>query len=271
MGKWRDSGPDDAAWRCPPGLTRAARMTEQDRAAGGHANRMVSATEGLAVASVALRRKRDGRRIYAYLRWSDLGHTVERYIGEVDRPTRAANLGQAWRLVIDKDLPGTSAKTKAQPPGSWASSPAVRAVMRANKGRDTRPELAVRSAAHALGLRYRVGVRPVPGVRRSADLVFPKAKVAVFVDGCFWHGCPQHHRPAKRNVEFWRAKIEGNVARDADTDRRLEEAGWRVVRVLEHEEPAVAAAVIAAAVRGGRRKGSLTAKSEGDRVRPTAN
>ena len=123
--------------------------------------------------------------------------------------------------------------------------------MRGNKGRDTRPELAVRSAAHALGLRYRVGIRPIPGVRRTADLVFTRAKVAVFVDGCFWHGCPEHHRPATVNQEFWTSKIQGNVARDADTNARLMEAGWRVVRIWEHEQPAAAAAKIFAAVRGG--------------------
>ena len=121
--------------------------------------------------------------------------------------------------------------------------------MRGNKGRDTRPELAVRSAVHALGLRYRVGMSPMPGIRRTAALVFPRAKVAVFVDGCFWHGCPEHHRPAKRNAEFWRTKIEGNIARDADTDARLRQGGWRVIRVWEHEEPAEAAAAIKAIVR----------------------
>jgi len=231
-------------------MTKAARVAEQDRAAGGHANRIVSATGGPAVASVALRRKRDGRRIYAYLRWSDRGSTVERYIGEVDRSTRADNLTQAWRLALEHDLARSHTKARSETSGSWASSPAVRAVMRANKGRDTQPELAVRSAAHALGLRYRVGVRPIPQIRRTADLVFPKAKVAVFVDGCFWHGCPHHYRPAKRNIEFWRAKIEGNVARDADTDRRLEETGWRVVRVWEHDDPAIAAAAIAAVLAG---------------------
>jgi DNA mismatch endonuclease (patch repair protein) len=122
--------------------------------------------------------------------------------------------------------------------------------MQGNKGRDTRPELAVRSAVHALGLRYRVGIRPVPQIRRTADLVFPGRKVAVFVDGCFWHGCPAHHRPATRNSEFWNAKIEGNIARDADTDRRLALDGWRVIRVWEHEDPAAAAASIRRAVRG---------------------
>lgn len=113
--------------------------------------------------------------------------------------------------------------------------------MRGNKGRDTKPELALRSAVHALGMRYRVGIRPVPQVRRTADIVFTRAKVAVFLDGCFWHGCPEHHRPSKRNTEFWDTKIKGNVARDVDTDTRLREAGWRVIRIWEHEDPSAAA------------------------------
>jgi DNA mismatch endonuclease, patch repair protein len=132
---------------------------------------------------------------------------------------------------------------------SWASSPAVRNVMRANKGRDTKPELALRSAVHALGMRYRVGLRPVPQVRRTADIVFTKARVAVFLDGCFWHGCPEHHRPAKKNSDFWTDKIRGNIARDADTDARLREAGWRVIRVWEHEPSGEAAERIRAALR----------------------
>ena len=136
---------------------------------------------------------------------------------------------------------------------SWASSPAVRNVMRGNRGRDTKPELALRSAVHALGLRYRVGLRPVPQVRRTADIVFTRAKVAVFLDGCFWHGCPEHHRPAQKNSDFWIAKIEGNKARDADTDSRLREVGWRVIRIWEHEDPVAAASVIKNAV--GERQG----------------
>lgn len=80
--------------------------------------------------------------------------------------------------------------------------------------------------------------------------MFPRAKVAVFVDGCFWHGCPEHHRPAKRNAEFWTTKIQGNIARDADTDHRLKQAGWRIVRVWEHEPPSTAADKIRTIVRG---------------------
>lgn len=131
---------------------------------------------------------------------------------------------------------------------SWASSEATRVVMRANRGRDTRPELALRSAAHALGLRYRVNFRPLAGLRRTADLVFTRAKVAVFLDGCFWHGCPEHLRPAKINESFWSTKIAGNRQRDEDTDRQLAEAGWSVVRVWEHEDSQTAARRIAKVV-----------------------
>jgi len=113
--------------------------------------------------------------------------------------------------------------------------------MRSNKGRDTKPEKALRSAAHALGLRYRVSVRPLKDVRRTADLVFTRAKVAVFLDGCFWHGCPDHHTVAATNAGFWADKVTTNRARDRDTDRRLVDAGWKVLRVWEHEDAGVAA------------------------------
>jgi len=132
--------------------------------------------------------------------------------------------------------------------GSWASSSGVRASMRANRGRDTGPELALRSAAHALGLRYRVSTRPLPAVRRTADLVFPTARVAVFLDGCFWHGCPEHHTVAVTNAGYWAEKVATNKRRDRDTDHRLEEAGWLSVRVWEHEDPTVAAQSIRALV-----------------------
>jgi DNA mismatch endonuclease, patch repair protein len=108
--------------------------------------------------------------------------------------------------------------------------------MRANRSRDTKPEVALRSAVHALGLRYRVSARPVKGLRRTADLVFTRAKVAVFLDGCFWHGCPEHHTVAVTNARFWAEKVESNRARDRDTERSLSEAGWITVRVWEHED-----------------------------------
>jgi DNA mismatch endonuclease (patch repair protein) len=122
--------------------------------------------------------------------------------------------------------------------------------MRGTKGRDTAPELALRRAVHALGLRYRVGVRPVADLRRTADLVFTKAKVAVFLDGCFWHGCPQHHVAAKANASWWADKIDGNRSRDLDTTAQLGSRGWTVLRIWEHEDPVVAAQMVAAVVRG---------------------
>lgn len=124
--------------------------------------------------------------------------------------------------------------------------------MRSNRLRDTRPELALRSAVHALGLRYRVAARPLPELRRTADLVFRPTKVAVFLDGCFWHGCPEHHTIAASNARFWAEKVAANRARDLDTDRRLTEAGWLSVRIWEHDDPVDAAQIVAAAVRARR-------------------
>ena len=126
-------------------------------------------------------------------------------------------------------------------PESWASSPGVRRSMQSNRGRDTGPELAIRRAVHARGLRYRINARPLPELRRTADLVFPSAKLAVFVDGCFWHGCPTHATRPRINEEFWAKKLAGNRARDAETDRLLVARGWTVVRVWEHEAPQEAA------------------------------
>jgi len=113
--------------------------------------------------------------------------------------------------------------------------------MQANKGRDTKPELALRSAVHALGLRYRVSAKPIKNLRRTADMVFRRAKVAVFLDGCFWHGCPRHHTVATTNAQYWADKVETNRARDRDTDSQLSEAGWTSVRVWEHEDAREAA------------------------------
>jgi DNA mismatch endonuclease (patch repair protein) len=123
--------------------------------------------------------------------------------------------------------------------------------MRAQRERDTGIERALRSRLHALGLRYRLHRRLLPGSRREVDLVFPRARVAVMVDGCFWHGCPEHATWPKNNADFWRAKIEANVARDRDTDERLRAAGWTVLRVWEHESPDDAATRVATAVTNG--------------------
>lgn len=107
--------------------------------------------------------------------------------------------------------------------------------MQGNRSRDTSPELAVRRALHAMGLRYRVAARPLPSLRRTADIVFRPARVAVFVDGCFWHGCPEHYRPPSSNVEYWAPKILRNQERDLETTTALEAAGWTVLRYWEHD------------------------------------
>lgn len=132
---------------------------------------------------------------------------------------------------------------------SWASSPAVRKSMQGNRRRDTAPELAVRRLVHAAGLRYRVDQRPLPAVNRKADLVFRRAQVVVFIDGCFWHRCPNHFHAPALNREFWAEKIEANVARDRETDRVLRDAGWTVLRFWEHEEPQAVAETIERFVR----------------------
>jgi DNA mismatch endonuclease (patch repair protein) len=120
--------------------------------------------------------------------------------------------------------------------------------MVSNRGRDTRPELAVRRLLHAAGLRYTVDVAPLPSLRRRADLVFSRRRVAVFIDGCFWHGCPQHYTVPQTNSEFWQTKVAANRARDEDTTARLVAADWTVVRAWEHEDPRVVAARVIAAV-----------------------
>jgi DNA mismatch endonuclease, patch repair protein len=125
----------------------------------------------------------------------------------------------------------------------------TRRRMQGTPRRDTQAEILVRRAVHRRGLRYRVDRPPLAGMRRRADLVFPRARVAVFVDGCFWHGCPEHGTIPKNNRAWWKEKLAGNQNRDRDTDARLLEAGWTVVRAWEHEDPEYAAGRIDRAVR----------------------
>lgn len=107
--------------------------------------------------------------------------------------------------------------------------------MLSNKRRDTKPELAIRSAIHRLGLRYRVDHPPVRGLRRRADIAFTRRRIAVFIDGCYWHGCPTHGTSPRRNADYWGPKLERNRQRDLDTNERLTTAGWTVLRFWEHE------------------------------------
>ena len=123
-------------------------------------------------------------------------------------------------------------------------SAGVRRNMQANRGRDTSPELAVRARLHSMGLRYRVAT-PLPfDPRRRADIFFSRIGLYVFIDGCFWHGCPEHFVQPKTNVDFWRTKIGANAARDLDTTSHLQALGFQVLRFWEHDEPGVVAKAI---------------------------
>ncbi|MFJ9704760.1 very short patch repair endonuclease [Streptomyces sp. NPDC101234] len=245
--RWKNRLPQDRAWK-PSG--EIPPHVEQDRAAGGRQQRYVALSNGQSArASVRLTVRANNRRIRATLRWSAQGKTKEQYIGEVDHATRANNLAEAWRMASDAGyLIEPKRDDSPLPESSWATSEATRAVMQANRSKDTKPELRLRSLLHRRGLRYRVNGRPLPSLRRTADVLFPKERVAIFIDGCFWHGCPEHHRPSTKNSAFWQDKIAGNQLRDADTNATLRAHGWAVVRVWEHEDPAEACERVARVV-----------------------
>ena len=133
---------------------------------------------------------------------------------------------------------------KAPPPSSLSA----RAVMRGNRARDTSPELGLRRELHRRGLRYRVHARPLTSAPVRADIVFARARLAVFVDGCFWHRCPDHGTSPRVNSAYWRAKLDRNVERDRESDRLLAEAGWTALRVWEHEQVEEAADRVVAAL-----------------------
>lgn len=122
----------------------------------------------------------------------------------------------------------------------------------------TSAEIGLRKALHAKGMRYRLQVPLLTRPRRVADIVFSSTRVAIFVDGCFWHGCPEHASWPKSNANFWREKIETNRARDADTDQRLRSLGWTVIRIWAHENADDAADSIAQIVEARKHGGGHT-------------
>ena len=128
-------------------------------------------------------------------------------------------------------------------------------IMGRVKNKDSEAERALRSALHAEGLRFRLH-RRIEGV--TVDIVFSRPRVAVFVDGCFWHGCPKHATFPKSNQDYWLPKLAENKERDKRQSRRLREAGWNVIRVWEHDCSPPAARVVTriadACRRGGRRR-----------------
>jgi DNA mismatch endonuclease (patch repair protein) len=124
--------------------------------------------------------------------------------------------------------------------------------MKGNRSRDTKPELKVRRELFRRGLRYRVAYTPVKGTRRTVDIAFPGARVVVLIDGCFWHGCPEHHRLPATNSDYWETKVTRNKERDTETTDLLTEAGWTVLRFWEHEALPDVADAITAVVRAAK-------------------
>lgn len=125
-----------------------------------------------------------------------------------------------------------------------ASSRVVRSRMSKQRRRDTQPELLVRRILHSRGIRYRVDTRPEADLRCKADLSWKGLRLVVFIDGCFWHGCPEHKTSPKANEEWWASKLAGNVQRDRRTDGELSRRGWTVMRFWEHEDPEAVADAI---------------------------
>jgi DNA mismatch endonuclease (patch repair protein) len=184
-----------------------------------------------------------------------------RVIGNAVPPLLGVHLIESLLCALPgptEDLPatngegvtGTSTRPNGVPP---ASSELIRARMATTKRRDTKPELALRSALHGMGLRFAVD-RKINGNRRRTDVVFPTERVAVYIDGCFWHGCPQHGTIPKQNRQWWIDKLDANRARDAATTEALTAEGWRVLRFWEHDEPVAAAGTVREVVRSLRRR-----------------
>jgi len=173
----------------------------------------------------------------------------------VAEPARVTTPGElrsvpAARSVTRDDKDPPVRRPGARAPMSWATTPATRKAMQGNRRRDTAPEVAVRRLVHASGLRYRVDARPLATARYTADMIFSRARIAVFIDGCWWHGCPQHYRPPSSNASYWAAKVARNQERDRLANETLVEAGWTVIRIWEHDAPDLAAHRVVHAVRG---------------------
>jgi DNA (cytosine-5)-methyltransferase 1 len=173
-------------------------------------------------------------------RFRQIGNAVPPLLGAILASALAEQIAGPIAQIVHP-RPAVPAPSRAVPPAPQATDDATRARMRRQGKRDTTPEMRIRKTLHSRGLRFVVDVKPEPSLRRSADLVFRGPKVAVFVDGCFWHGCPQHARATKSNTKWWADKIEINRQRDIETVEVLRAAGWTTIRVWEHENPDEAA------------------------------
>jgi DNA mismatch endonuclease, patch repair protein len=160
------------------------------------------------------------------------------------RRTRLSRVAQEIAQNVASEPAGTAAK-----PYPFPTSAGVTANMKANRRTDTKPELALRAALHALGYRYRKDFRlDLPLRRVRPDVAFTRRKVAVFIDGCFWHACPEHGSKPKSNEWYWSPKLARNVERDRAADEALAQAGWTVVRLWEHTPLVDAVALVVDAV-----------------------
>lgn len=138
------------------------------------------------------------------------------------------------------------ASSSFRPP---ASTSAVQSRMSRQSSHDTAPEVVIRKELHRRGLRFRVNYRPLPAIRRTADIAFTRAKILVLVDGCFWHSCPDHATTPKSNRSWWIEKLARNRERDQETNRLFTSHGWQVIRCWEHEDPGQVADRVEDAVR----------------------
>jgi DNA mismatch endonuclease, patch repair protein len=167
------------------------------------------------------------------------------------KPRKSGTAKRGGQIGMKKFTAGQrDSGTAGRQVASWATSPATRRAMQANRRRDTAPEMAIRRLVHAAGLRYRVDARPISAARYTADMIFTRARVAVFIDGCWWHGCADHYRKPSSNTDYWSGKVARNRERDRLANEVLAAAGWIVVRVWEHEPPELAAHRIESTVRG---------------------
>lgn len=151
--------------------------------------------------------------------------------------------------VVTTDSTEGSVAPRSGPAPRPTTDPRTAARMSRQARKDTTPEMLLRRELHRRGLRYRIEY-PLPGMRRRrADIAFTRAKVAVFVDGCFWHACPEHGTSPANNGAWWADKLRRNMERDRETDTHLAAQGWTVIRVWEHEEATIVAEQSTAVVR----------------------
>ena len=157
-------------------------------------------------------------------RFEQIGNAVPPLLSiAIANVVRERLVGSNWRDLIPNSYP-------------LPSNSAASATMRANRRRDTAPEKRLRSALHRMGWRFRVDFPIQAGERRvRPDIVFTRTRVAIFIDGCFWHSCPEHAQQPKSNAQYWESKLRRNVERDLQDTLSLERAGWDVVRIWEHE------------------------------------